>query len=446
VRLLHAGLYRIIQAGRREPVLRILRELRESEWWTEERLRQEQLRKLRRVLQAAERAPHYRRVWKRVGVSAASVESLEDIARLPVLEKSDLRADPVAVRDPAYRGPVNVHVTTGSTGLPLRVYRSRLAGAYGRASQLRGRSWHGLRIGEREVRFGGMALETLGRTRAHLIDLVMNRVRLNPFDISDARMAEHLALIRRKKPRLLYGYPSSLALLAAVAERSGGARDLRLRAVMCSSERLYEHRRAVIARAFGCPVVDEYGAAEVSIVAMECPQGGLHQASESVYVEIVRDGAPLPAGDAGEVIVTDLNNLAAPLVRYRLGDRARIVPGPCVCGRGLSRMEILEGSSFGSIKLPDGRTLSGVALYFLAESLLMRPDAGLAEIFVVRRGSLFLALAVPRPEGDPSHHAELRSQLQEMLGPGAIVQVQVVDRIERAGGDKYRILVDETST
>jgi len=445
VRLLHAGLYRVIQAARREPVQRVLRELRRTEWWPEERLRDAQLIKLRPVLLAARRAPLYRRIWAAAGVDPAGVRSLDDLARFPVVEKDHLRADPASVRDPAHRGPVNVHVTTGSSGVPLKVYRGRLAGAYGRATQLRGRSWHGLRLGDREVRFGGLALEALGRTRARWIDRLMNRSRLDPFDLSDARLAEDLALIRSWRPRYLYGYPSALALLAAFVERTGGGRDLGLKAVVCSSERLYEHRRAVIARAFGCPVVDEYGAAEVSILAMECPRGGLHQASESVFIEIVRDGVPVTPGEEGEVIVTDLNNLAAPLVRYRLGDRARVVRGTCDCGRGLPRLQVLEGSAFGSVLLPDGRRIGGVVFYFLAESLLMRPDAGLAEIVVVRRGSSFVVRAVPRPGGAQGHRAELLRRLREILGAGADVDIEIVDRIERPGGDKYRILIDESS-
>ena len=443
MRLVHAALYHVIQAARREPVLRALRELEESQWWSEKKLREEQARKVRGVLAAAARTPHYSKAWAAADVSPGSFVSLDDLARFPILEKKQLRADPASIRNPDYRGPVNTHVTTGSSGVPLEVIRSRSAGAYGRASQLRGRSWHGLRLGDREVRFGGLALESLGRFRARLIDLLMNRIRLNPIDLSDARLAFCLDLIRRTHPRCLYGYPSALSVLAAYAERTGGGLGLGLKAVICSSERLFDHRRGMIARAFGCPVVDEYGAAEVSILAMECLNRSLHQASESVYIEIIRDGKPVRPGNEGEVVVTDLNNLAAPLVRYRLGDRARLLSDPCKCGRGLPTMEVLEGSSFGFIQLPDGRTLSGVAFYFLAESLIMRPDAGLAEIVILRRGNRFKARAVPRPAGNSMHQDELRHRLSDLLGAGAVVEIELVDRIDRQGGDKYRILIEE---
>jgi len=442
----HAVLYRLIQAARREPVMRVLRELEQTQWWAEERLREDQIGRLRRVLEAAVRAPHYRLAWAAAGAVPGDVRSTADLARLPRLEKVDLRADPGRVRDPAYSGPLNVQVTSGSSGVPLKLFRSRLAGAYGRAAQIRGRRWFGLGLGEREVRFGGISLERLGIVRARIVDRLMNRVRLSAFDLSEARLEEFLAIVRRIRPALLYGYPSALALFAAYAEHRGSGRALGLRAVFCSSERLFDHRRALIARAFGCPVVDEYGAAEVSILGMECPAGSLHQATENALVEITdAAGRAVPEGQPGEVVATDLNNLAAPLVRYRLGDMARLVTGGCSCGRGLPRLEILEGSSFGLVALPDGRRLSGVAFYFLAESLITRPDAGIREMVLVRRGDAFIARVVPRAGGDPAHLAELRRGLSELLGPSVRLTIDPVERIDRRGGDKFRILLEETS-
>jgi phenylacetate-CoA ligase len=437
----HRLLYRLIQAARREPVHRILAGMERSQWWPADRLREDQQSRLGRVLAAAALTPHYARTWRTAGIDVAALQGLDDLQHLPRLEKATLRSDTQALRNPSFEGPVNVHVTTGSSGVPLSVMRSRIAGAHGRAAQMRGRSWFGIRQGDREVLYGGLALERLGRTRARVIDRIMNRVRLDPFDLSDRVLDATLDRIRTLKPAFLYGYPSALSLLAAQALRRGAGRDLGLRLVQTSSERLYDHRRRVLQEAFGCPVADEYGAAETSILAMECPEGGLHQATENVLVEILDEkGAPRPAGSEGEVVVTDLNNLAAPLVRYRIGDRGRLLPGDCPCGRGLPRMEILEGSAFGTILLPDGRRLSGVVFYFLAESFLTRPDAGLREIVVVRRRDRLECLVVPRPGGDPGHAAELGRKLEELLGTS--VPVRLVESIDRRGSDKYRVLID----
>lgn len=437
----HRLAYRLIQAARGEPVLRILAGLEKSQWWSADRLREDQETRLRPVLASAARAPHYARLWREAGVDPKDLHGPDDLRRLPLLEKAAIRSAPDSLLDPAWRGRLNVQVTTGSSGVPLKVLRSRGAAAHGRAAQMRGRGWFGIRQGDREMLYGGLALESLGRTRARVIDALMNRVRLDPFDLSDRVLDETLDRIRRRRPDFLYGYPSALALLAAQALRRGGGRGLGLRLVQTSSERLYDHRRTLIQDAFGCRVADEYGAAETSILAMECPEGGLHQATENALVEILdAGGAPVPPGTEGEIVVTDLNNLAAPLVRYRIGDRGRTLSRPCPCGRGLPLMEILEGSAFGTVSLPDGRRVGGAVFYFLSESFLTRRDAGLREIVVVRHPDRFECLAVPRPEGNPEHAAELGRTLGELLGKS--VTVRLVESIERRGSDKYRVLID----
>jgi phenylacetate-CoA ligase len=437
----HRLAYRFIQAARGEPVHRILAEMERSQWWPADRLREDQVARLRPVLRSAARAPHYARAWREAGIDPESLRGLGDLARLPRLEKAAIRSAPESLLDPSWRGRLSVQVTTGSSGVPLRVLRSRVAAAHGRAAQLRGRGWFGVRQGDREMVYGGLALESLGRTRARIIDALMNRVRLDPFDLSDRVLDETIERVRRLRPDLLYGYPSALALLAAQALRRGGGRDLGPRLVQTSSERLYDHRRRVIREAFGCRVADEYGAAETSILAMECPEGGLHQATENALIEILdASGAPVPPGTEGEIVVTDLNNVAAPLVRYRIGDRGRLRPEACPCGRGLPLMEILEGSAFGTVSLPDGRRVGGAVFYFLSESFLTRPDAGLREIVVVRHPDRFECLAVPRPEGNPAHAEELRRKLEELLGTG--VTVRLVETIDRRGSDKYRVLID----
>ena len=442
MRIAYAGLYRAAQWARGEPVFDALRVLEEGQWWSAERIREEQTRKLRTVVEAALEARHYRESWRGTLRQADEIRDLESFSQLPVLEKETLRSDPDAVRSPGFQGRTNTHVTTGSSGVPLRVTRSREAGAYGRASQLRGRGWFGVAPGDREVRFGGASIEQLGRMRARVIDRMMNRVRLNAGDLSEERLAEYLRTLRRVRPSILYGYPSAVAIFASYVERCGAGEEIGLKLVQTSSECLFPHRREAIERAFGCAVADEYGAAEVSILAMECPRGGMHQSAESLLVEILDDrDRPVPEGEPGQVVVTDLNNLAAPLVRYRLGDRARLIPGSCECGRGLGRIEVLQGSDFGTLELPDGRVIGGVVFYFVAESLITRPETGVAEL-VLRRTGAGVQVQVRSSGGDVDTGA-VRRELVEVLGAEIPLSIEVVERIARPRGDKHRVLLQE---
>src|SRR5207249_8327871 len=110
--------------------------------------------------------------------------------------------------------------------------------------------------------------------------------------------------------------------------------------------------RALIARAFGCPVFDEYGTRELGPLAHECPaHRGHHVNAESYVVEV--------AGESGEILVTDLNSRSVPLIRYRVGDVAVAGGHPCVCGRGLPLLERLAGRPPSAVRGAQGRSVPG---------------------------------------------------------------------------------------
>ena len=95
---------------------------------------------------------------------------------------------------------------------------------------------------------------------------------------------------------------------------------LGLKAVICTSEPLFKEQRSTISKAFLCPVINEYGISESGICAFECPYGGFHIMSENIYLEIVRNGKNIKDGEIGEIVITQLNNFSAPLIRYHTGD------------------------------------------------------------------------------------------------------------------------------
>ena len=112
-------------------------------------------------------------------------------------------------------------------------------------------------------------------------------------------------------------------------------------------------------RVFGVRLQDSYSAAEVSVMAIECPDepGVYHVQSESVLLEILdRAGAPCAVGVPGRVVVTDLHNLATPLIRYEIGDVAAW-GAPCRCGRGLPVLSRIVGRTLHLFRLPDGDAL-----------------------------------------------------------------------------------------
>lgn len=120
-----------------------------------------------------------------------------------------------------------------------------------------------------------------------------------------------------------------------------------LRGLLSSADRLDPVLRHVLASVWNCTVLDHYGLTEVGYGgAVECPaHDGYHLKALDMIVEIVDfcGDEPLPHGEAGEVVITTLEREAMPLVRYRTGDVASLLAGPCACGSPLPRLGPVRG-------------------------------------------------------------------------------------------------------
>lgn len=152
--------------------------------------------------------------------------------------------------------------------------------------------------------------------------------------------------LRRHRPQCLIAAPSQLAAAKddpAVAEAARGT----LRDMVFASDFLPRHWKAELTAAWGCRVFDYYSATEMGYGGgMECAaDSGYHLREADHYFEVLAlDGdRPLPPGELGEVAFTTLTRRTMPLVRYRTGDAARMLPGPCPCGSPLRRLGPIVG-------------------------------------------------------------------------------------------------------
>lgn len=148
--------------------------------------------------------------------------------------------------------------------------------------------------------------------------------------------------VERYRPQCLVAAPSQLRRLLERLESPPP-----LRAVLSSAEPLPDELRADLAGRWGCAVFDHYGLTETGYGGgVECPaHDGYHLRKADLYWEVVDpfSGEPLPDGTPGEVVFTTLTRRAMPLVRYRTGDLAAMLPGPCACGSPLRRLSRIRG-------------------------------------------------------------------------------------------------------
>lgn len=363
-------------------------------------------------------------------------------------------ADPSRIAD-AYLGRYTVWESSGSSGEPgVFVQDAGAMAVYDALEALRRRTpvarpLDPLHLGER-IAFVG----ALGGHFASQVSIARLR-RLNPalatrlHDVSFLQpVAGMVSELQALAPGVLSTYPSAAVLLAS--EQVRGRLQLRLKEVWTGGETLSPGMRRHIEQAFGCAVVQSYGASEFLPLASECALGALHLNSDWAILESVdAQGRAVPAGERGaSVLLTNLANRVQPLIRYPLGDRVRMQAARCGCGSHLPVIEV-EGRADDTLafRSPRGRT---VRVLPLALCTVLEDEVGLDDFQLEQLGPRALRLGTP--EAGASARERLHrgcGALQAFLAGQGVPDVQVSAEAARphvlgAGGKLRRVMATVT--
>jgi len=235
--------------------------------------------------------------------------------------------------------------------------------------------------------------------------------------------------MRKQQPAYLYGYPSAIHNLATYILSHGNnpLGGWRPTVVVCTAEMLFPEQADDIRAAFGCPVANEYGASELTVIAFTCPQGALHLNDESIIVEYEETELVIDGRRAYRLILTDLNNFSMPLIRYRIGDLARPGEGPCPCGVGLQTLELVGGREVDVLRTPAGKRVHGSIFSYLGKSVL------------VAGGVLRFRAVQSRPE-----EVEVEIEKGPEFKPECLVDMR--RELRRRTGDDLEVVFKEVST
>ena len=343
----------------------IRRQMEHSQWWSHDQLENFRLDRLRAMLtKVGKHVPYYRQVFASIGFQPASLINLADLQRLPFLTKSLIRNNTAELTSDQAQDLARFN-TGGSSGEPLIFFIGKERVSHDVAAKWRATRWWGVDIGDPEIVVWGSPIELGAQDRMRFLrDRLMRTELLPAFEMSANRLDEFVARIRARRPRMLFGYPSSLSLIARHARSNGiPMNDLGIKVAFVTSERLYEEQRSIIEEVFACPVANGYGSRDAGFIAHQCPSGSMHITAEDIIVEIIgEDGQTVPNGQSGEIVVTHLATGDFPFIRYRTGDIAVMDDKPCACGRGLPVLREIQGRATDFVVARDGTVMHGLAL------------------------------------------------------------------------------------
>lgn len=420
------------------------RALERSQWLSTEALQSLQATRLRDFLvDVGARVPYYRDLFARLDFDPAAVVSTTDLAALPLLTKSEIRAHAQDMKA-AGHGPLSRYNTGGSSGEPLVFFIGKARKSHDVAAKWRATRWWDVDIGDTEAVIWGSPIEHGAQDRMRLWrDRLFRSTLLPAFEMSESRVDGFITWIRQHRPAMLFGYPSALSFIARQAARKGvRLDDLGIRVAFVTSERLYDDQRGAIAHSFGCRVANGYGGRDAGFIAHECPAGGLHISAEDIVVEIVdAEGRPVPAGQAGEIVITHLATGDFPFVRYRTGDVAALDDRPCSCGRGLPMLRDLQGRTTDFVVAADGTTMHGLALIYI-----VRDRPGIRGFRIVQETLQFTRVELAVAEDfDRAQVPEIVAAFRQRLGTTVEIHVEFVEAIAPERSGKYRYVVSRVA-
>ncbi len=320
-------------------ILRNYKLLQQSDWFEREQLYELQNKYLVRLVHHCyENVPYYTDLFNKNKIKPKDINNRNDLVKIPVLDKQLIRDnyDKLISKDVMNR-KTKKHSTGGSTGVPLQFQTDMQTWNMAWASTFRAWKWYGFNFGEKIFTIGGHSLvsDKKGLNKKDVFEkYLMRNFKFSSSEMKPADMKRHYQNFQKLKPSAIRGYASTLFVFAKYIE-DNQLPVVPIKIILTTGEVLLPQYKAKIQEIFKAPVFDNYGAGDGGISAHECyMHEGLHITEERSIIEICdASGNPLPPGNVGNVITTDLHNYAFPFLRYQVGDMSYIKKELCSCGR-----------------------------------------------------------------------------------------------------------------
>ncbi|MBM6500847.1 phenylacetate--CoA ligase family protein [Flavobacterium macrobrachii] len=311
---------------------------------------------------------------------------IQNWSELPIMTKKEFQK-PLSERLSKGFTLKNVYVnkTSGSSGDPFIFAKDKFCHALTWANIINRFGWFGIDFNSsKQARFYGIPLDFIGNKKERLKDVLKNSYRFTIFDLSDEILEKVLLKFQNKKFDYINGYTSSIVLFAKFLQKKNIVLTSvcpTLKCCVVTSEMLFDEDKILMEKQFGVPIINEYGASELDLIAFQNPQDEWQVNSETLFVEILDDNDNvLPNGKEGRIVITSLYNKAHSFIRYDIGDIG-ILDEKSTLKKPI--LKKLIGRTNDIAILPSGKKSPGLTFYYVTKSII--EDDGNVKEFVVKQ-------------------------------------------------------------
>lgn len=303
--------------------------LERSQFYTIDQLEVFQLKKLKELLYFAyQYSEYYRNVFDEMQLHPSDINSLRDLQKLPIITKKILIEYNHQITTNYKFSKTFTAKTSGTSGESLVFNRDEYSDSFNRAIINHNYKTYGIKPWDRNGYFWGFNNTFLYRLKTGFLDVLQNRFRV--FSYSRSEIQKFVKKLNKAK--YIHGYSSSIYQTAKAINVGTMHKPTGIKMIKGTSETIFDYYQPEIKKAFGKKMISEYGAAETGIIAFECPQGKMHINMEGVIVEEVNN----------EIVVTNLQMLSFPIIRYSLGDYIKLAASDATCSCGKNHLILSE--------------------------------------------------------------------------------------------------------
>ncbi|WP_242158116.1 phenylacetate--CoA ligase family protein [Aestuariivivens sediminis] len=360
---------------------------------------------------------------------------------VPVMTKSDLQHPPDTLWSDGFsKHKVYIDKTSGASGHPFTFSKDKFCHAMTWAVIQDRFGWYDIDFNaSRQARLYGIPLDAQGYFKEKFKDMMSHRTRFNVFDLRDAAFEDWLRVFRNKQPDYINGYTSPMVLFAKYLQQKNIVLKTEcppLKVCIPTSEMLFKEDRTLMEKQFGVPVINEYGASELDLIAFENPEGQWQVTSETLYVEILDEHDQMvPYGEAGRLVITALYNKAQPFIRYDIGDEGILSRQSTL---KIPILEKLTGRTNDIAVLPSGKKAAGLTFYYITKRIIDK-DCTVKE-FVVEQltPDTFKIIYVSSEALSKNDRTRITAEMETYLEKGLRINFERQDQLVRLKSGKLK--------
>lgn len=403
--------------------------------WSSDEVQDWQMEKMHQFINHAyEHTVYYRNLFDSLKLTPDDIQTPEDLKKLPVLSKDDIRSHyQEFIADDADKYKHREGKTGGSTGEPLQYICDEEVWGYITGTRIFSWRTTPYRYGDKFVALGSSSLFQKSPSFVRKIyDKIRNEVPLNSMAMTDDIMQRYIDRILREDIHYIYGYASSIYLLAKYAY-SHSINMSSIKGVYTTSENLTVVYRDMIEKAFGCRVMDCYGSRDAGVVAYEITPGMMNVGYNTI-LEVVNefdDGA-------GTLLSTNVLNNVFPLIRYDFGDMAKLGVDDSYNGQVITKV---YGRISDVLRLDNGHVLTSPGFTILMRNF----DVVAYDIQKVSGLEIRVVIQPVIGKYDEIQERILLSEMQRFAGEDCKVLIEHVDHFEPLKNGKRRYFMNDVT-